>query len=78
MELLQFTQINKTQIHKIQRKTLEMLIKKIEDTSGLITTTVSNKRVSEVENKTPNTTSKGKIFEKNSSFHVKWRTTEKA
>ena len=54
-----------------------MLIKKIEDTSGLITTTVSNKRISGVENKIPNTTSKGKIFEKNSSFHVKWRTTEK-
>ena len=34
---------------------LEILIKKIPDTSGLVTTTVLNTKISEVENKIPNT-----------------------
>ena len=44
-----------TQINKIQRKKLEMLIKKIPDTSGLVTTTIRNTKVSKVENKIPGT-----------------------
>ena len=32
---------------------MEMLIKKIPDTSGLVTTTVLNTKISEIENKIP-------------------------
>ena len=38
---------------KIERKKLEILIKKIPDVSGLVTTTVLNTKISEVKNKIP-------------------------
>ena len=51
MLLLKFKQINSTQINKIWRKELYRLIKKIPDNSGLVTATVLNTKIGEVENK---------------------------
>ena len=45
--------INTKQINRIWRKNLEMLIKKIPDASGLVTTAVLNTTTSEVGNKIP-------------------------
>ena len=51
MLLLKFKQTNSTQINKIWRKELYRLIKKIPDNSGLVTATVLNTKIGEVENK---------------------------
>ena len=51
MPLLKFKQTNSTQINKIWRKVLYRLIKKIPDNSGLVTATVLNTKIGEVENK---------------------------
>ena len=51
MPLLKFKQTNSTQINKIWRKELYRLIKKIPDNSGLVTATVLNTKIGEVENK---------------------------
>ena len=51
MPLLKFRQTNSTQINKIWRKELYRLIKKIPDNSGLVTATVLNTKIGEVENK---------------------------
>ena len=40
---------------QIYRRKLEMLIKKVSDTIGLVTTTVLNIKISEVESKGPDT-----------------------
>ena len=52
-----------------------MQTKKIPDTSGLVEKTDYNFRITEIESKIP--TTMDKIFKKNPSFHVKWRTTGK-
>ena len=51
MPLLKFKQTNSTQVNKIWRKELYRLIKKISDNSGLVTATVLNTKIGEVENK---------------------------
>ena len=51
MPLLKFKQTNSTQINKIWRKVLYRLIIKIPDNSGLVTATVLNTKIGEVENK---------------------------
>ena len=51
MPLLKFKQTNSTQVNKIWRKELYRLIKKIPDNSGLVTATVLNTKIGEVENK---------------------------
>ena len=51
MLLLKFKQTNSTQINKIWRKELYRLIKKIPDNSGLVTATVLNTKIGEVQNK---------------------------
>ena len=43
----------------LEKKQLEIVIKKIPDTNGLVTTTVLHPKISEVENKIPNTSSLG-------------------
>ena len=40
---------------KVQRKKLEMLIKKVPDTNVLMTTTTLNTTIGEAENKIPDT-----------------------
>ena len=55
MQLHQSKLINTTQINKSYRRQFSILIRKIQNVSGLVTTNVLNKKISEVEKKIPNT-----------------------
>ena len=57
VDLKKLCDIGDNEVVKNKNFSLDVLIKKIPDTSGLVTTTVLNTKISEVENKIPDTSS---------------------